>query len=379
MNIALCISKAVIGLGFWCLFTCACEAKGAELALSALRSNATLVLSWPTEYVGYYYLQQAATLPATWIMVPNSFATNRMFLSIDISAGTARSRFYRLASVATADPQISREGLFAEYLLNAHAVDSVVYQGRQRNGSIQPGVSFTTNRFGISNSACQFNGTNGFIEVPDDDHFSISTTREFSISAWMRPDTDTFPKSDGRAPGHWVYWMSKVQTGNNCDPTTGSQDEWAFRMYNKDSGETEPDPGTCGSGTPGGRPNWVSIYAFNLCAPTNSNFGAGSRTQCSPAIIGDWAHYVATFRYTGLGITNGQIKLYKLYKNGGTNDTDPFLYNGSPITPANGKAPVRFGKGSGDYFFQGAIDNIRFYNRVLTTQEVVNLFHDQAP
>jgi hypothetical protein len=77
-----------------------------------------------------------------------------------------------------------------------------------------------------------------------------------------------------------------------------------------------------------------------------------------------------------LGSTNGQIQLFK---NGGRIDSDRFLFNGMPITPGDGKALVRFGKGSGDYVFKGAIDNVRFYNRVLNQQDVTNLLNDQTP
>ena len=85
--------------------------------------------------------------------------------------------------------------------------------------------------------------------------------------------------------------------------------------------------------------------------------------------------YVATFHYTGVGPDYGTIQLYK---DGQRMDHDNFLYNGTPITPGNGMAPVRFGKESGEYYFQGAIDNVRFYNRVLTDQEVMDHYHDQT-
>ena len=52
----------------------------------------------------------------------------------------------------------------------------------------------------------------------------------------MRSDTDTCPKSEGG--GHWVYWLSKLEYGNDCDANIGSQDEWGFRKYNLDSGES---------------------------------------------------------------------------------------------------------------------------------------------
>ena len=368
------IPKALILLGCFIALTSDQAARGAELALSALRSNTSLIVSWPTQYVGYYYLQRAQNLSAPWATVTDSFPTNRMYFPTDISAGAAHSSYYRLTAIATADPRISTNGLVAEYLFNGTAIDSATYQGQPRNGSIHGGVFSTTNRFGTQNCAWRFNGMTGFIDAQDDTVFSISTTGELSISAWMRPDTNTFPKSDGG--GFWVYWLSKIDYGNNCDTDPESQHEWGLRMYNLISGEADPP---CPD-SPGGRPNWVSSYVFDLCAPTGLNYGAGSRTQCSPAIIGEWAHYVATFKHTGVAPAYGTIQLFK---NGQRIDSDDFVYRGQTITnvitPANGTAPIRFGKGPRDYFFQGAIDNVRFYNRVLTTNEVSFLYQDKTP
>ncbi|HLN03916.1 MAG TPA: hypothetical protein VK335_31810 [Bryobacteraceae bacterium] len=41
-----------------------------------------------------------------------------------------------------------------------------------------------------------FNGVNSFVEVPDNDDFSVTTTGALSISAWVRPDTLTFAKNE---------------------------------------------------------------------------------------------------------------------------------------------------------------------------------------
>jgi hypothetical protein len=325
--------------------------------LSVSYKNQSVVISWPQEYRGAQ-LEQTLDLGSTWTDVNGSLSTNQITLP-----ASGFRKFFRLRWTTNGIPML---GLVARYDLNGDANDSV----GGHHGTIHNAVP-TSNRFTNGTSAYSFNGTNAYIEIPDDDVFSISTTGEFSISAWMRPGTSTFPMAEG----HWVYWLSKVESGNHCDPNTGSQDEWAFRMYNEDSGETEPAANTCYPGSPAGRPNWVSIYAFNLCDPDGSNYGAGSRTYCSPATIGAWTHYVATFKYTGTGTTNGIIQLYK---NGQLIDHDPFFYNTTPIIPANGKALVRFGKGSGNYFFKGGIDNVLFYRRVLTPQEVLNLFTDQT-
>jgi hypothetical protein len=118
------------------------QSRGAGPVLSASRSNATVVVSWLSQPIGYYYLQRTPSLLSPWTMVTNSFSTNRLVFPIDTA-----SYYYRLADVEAAEPRISRSGLVAEYLFNGTAVDTAFYQGLQRNGSNSPsGVLASSNR-----------------------------------------------------------------------------------------------------------------------------------------------------------------------------------------------------------------------------------------
>jgi hypothetical protein len=83
-------------------------------------------------------------------------------------------------------------------------------------------------------------GADSYVEIASIADYSIPTTGALSVAAWMRPDTLNFP--------HWeetgyVYWIGKGDSG---------QQEWAFRMYNRDN-TTENPP----------RPNRSSVYVFN--------------------------------------------------------------------------------------------------------------------
>ncbi len=190
----------------------------AQYALSIIRSNANVVLSWPTPYIGSQ-LQQTRSLASPWTDVPGSLTTNRMSL-----VASSAAQFFRLCSSC-----IPTLGLVARYDLNGDANDSV----GGRHGIIHGAIP-TSNRFTNGNSAYSFNGTNAYIELPDDDVFSIATMRKFSVSVWMRPGTVTFPFSEG-GPGetNYVHWMGKGQGFG----ATGQQ-EWTFRMYNFYNSET---------------------------------------------------------------------------------------------------------------------------------------------
>jgi hypothetical protein len=86
-------------------------------------------------------------------------------------------------------------------------------------------------------SHLQFNGTQTYIEIPSHPDFSVTTTGELSISAWIAPATLTFP--DTEATGY-VHWLGKGANG---------QQEWTFRIYSQ--GNTE------------NRQNRISFYVFN--------------------------------------------------------------------------------------------------------------------
>src|SRR4051794_34459988 len=122
------------------------------------------------------------------------------------------------SSVAAAIPT---QGLVARYLFNGDVADS---SGRGHKG-VNHQASPTSNRFGTGSSAYSFNGAGAYVEIPDHNDFSVSTTGQLSISVWMRPGTLTFPDFEGSG---YVHWLGKG--GLN-------QQEWTFRMYSANNTE----------------------------------------------------------------------------------------------------------------------------------------------
>jgi hypothetical protein len=231
---------------------------------------------------------------------------------------------------------IPTQGLVARYLFNGNAQDS---SGFGHNG-VNHNVTLTSNRFGNGSSAYSFNGTNGYIEIPDHNAFSLSTTGHLSISVWMRPGTLNFPNKEGTG---YVHWLGKGEA---------NQREWAFRMYSADNLEN--------------RANRTSFYLFNLAGSE----GAGSYMQ-EAVTPGTWYHYVA--------VADIPTDTIKWYKNGVLKDQDPFINSQYHIHPQNGTSPVRVGTRDFASFFKGAIDNINIYNRALSAAEVQQLFLDTTP
>lgn len=71
-------------------------------------------------------------------------------------------------------------GLVGYYPFTGNAGDS---SGTGNHGTTKNGVSLTTDRFGNSNSAYLFDGSNDYIEIAD--HNSLDLTDSFSITLWL--------------------------------------------------------------------------------------------------------------------------------------------------------------------------------------------------
>jgi hypothetical protein len=195
-----------------------------------------------------------------------------------------------------------------------------------------------------------FDGIDDYIEIPDSSDFSVATTGQLTVSAWIRPDVLTFPiwQSTG-----YVHWMGKGEPG---------QREWVFRMYNE---QTKDDPP---------RPNRISFYVFNLAGGQ----GIGSYFQ-EPVTPGEWMHVVGT----------ADAERTSIYKNGEFKDCDRYTGSGpgpchsySPdrwIVPQRGNSPLRIGTRDLRSFFQGAIREVRIWNRALSADEVSALYAGSVP
>jgi hypothetical protein len=198
-------------------------------------------------------------------------------------------------------------------------------------------------------SFVQFNGTSAYVEVANSADFSVATTGSLSVSAWMRPDTLTFPNTEGSG---YVHWLGIGTAGEH---------EWVLRMYSQDNQEN--------------RANRISFYVFN----PQGGLGIGSYFE-DPVIPGEWIHVV--------GVVDGRRT--RIYRNGVQRDCDQYTGNDDSkchhyasnlwITPKHGNAPLRLGTRDLHSYFQGALAQVRIWNRALSADEIAGLYQqDMTP
>jgi hypothetical protein len=212
---------------------------------------------------------------------------------------------------------VPTNGLIGYWPFNENAND---VSGNGNNGTVN-GATLTTDRFGNENSAYNFNGTNNFIEVADNNLLDL--TNNFTLSAWYFTNNQTQFEQTILGKGRDVGG-----SGYNL-------------LFNTDN-------------------NGVS---YNIQIGLNSgtlNTGAGISVNQSNSI--GWHQIVGT--YDGVNI--------KLYIDGVLQFT-----NTQNITLENSSQNLYFGRELLNLprYFNGKLDDIGIWNRALTQAEITAMYN----
>ena len=117
----------------------------------------------------------------------------------------------------------------------------------RRNGQGGSGLGYGTPSLTTSGApmgvAQVFNGSNNYINVPDSDALSVTTTGQLTVSAWMSPSVVNQPTSTGG----YTRWLGK---------SSSSAHEWQFVYYDQSYSS---------------RSQWISFYNYSA----SGGLGAG--------------------------------------------------------------------------------------------------------
>lgn len=216
-------------------------------------------------------------------------------------------------------------GLILCMSMDGNANDSTKYA---HHGIIR-GATPTNNRFGSSNSAYAFNGISNYINLGNK---SLLKPNKATISMWVKPNTPS-------THGYGYAFNPLMVTGNTNTP--GNMCEAYFI-------------GVSSSGN-----NKFHASSWN---PATSSSGGGPSIQSYS--INTWYHLTAIFDNDSVRIyINGNLdKSY--FKGFSTNysSLDSIIIGYSGNNTSNQR------------WFNGAIDDVKMYNRVLTASEVQSLY-----
>ncbi|MBN1184059.1 MAG: hypothetical protein JXB49_17325, partial [Bacteroidales bacterium] len=237
------------------------------------------------------------------------------------------------------DSSLLDSGLVAYYPFNGDPNDE---SGNDNNGNVN-GASLTTDRFGNASSAYSFDGTDDYIDIPITD-FELD---KGSIILWFQIDGVNYGEQK------FIFNISNntneiiTEFVMKIDQRTGMVTQRLMSVMFID----DPDP----------RPWQIDVHENDFNSVTNFNWNCMAVVQDGTEII----MYLNGNSIGTLSFTNDVASWW--------ND----LFNATnPSTVATIGALRRNGTTIGS--FDGKIDDIRIYNRVLTQYEVQALYEGEA-
>ena len=203
----------------------------------------------------------------------------------------------------------------ARYSFSGNANDSV----GANHGTATGGPTYTTDRFGIANSAINLNGSSQYITLPNEASFDFAS---FTL-----------------------YAIVKVPSYTNMNMIVTKPSASGYGNYSMDIMPTS-------YGSNAGKAGYVH--------DTATGNWSGSITT-APIGVNTFVHVAMT--YTSLTFSG--------YLNGASNTS----YTGV-AAPVQNNNPVYIGAHlSGSFYFQGAIDEVLIFNRALTSAEITQLYN----
>lgn len=200
--------------------------------------------------------------------------------------------------------------------------------GNSLTGTASGSPTWGTGRFG---GCLNFDGTNDYVNVPDNALLDFGASQDFSISGWIKTST-------AKAAGLYPVVLAKRMTSGSPILDYGwymAAEGEAFSMY----------PEIRVNGT---------TYAINMTGTLND---------------GNWHHVV----FQRQGTT---IRAYR------DNVVDAHTITDANISGSCANSfPLRFGQidvSGFEYWFTGSLDDFRFYTRAITTTEIAALYNGTA-
>lgn len=212
---------------------------------------------------------------------------------------------------------VPSNGLIGYWPFNGNANDQTP---SGNNGTVN-GATLTTDRFGNSNSAYDFDGISNYITVLDNNVFNM---QNFTISTWVKnSSTASF------IPARYIL-------NKGCNSPTAS-----FRLYYENDGTLQEYVSDC----------WVPNRVYQN-GPSSNNL---------------WTNIIYSYDGQNLKMYVDGVLFGTTNQSGSlTNNNDP-MYIGCSTATSN--CPQL------SAFYAGKIDDIGIWNRALTQQEITNMYN----
>jgi len=223
------------------------------------------------------------------------------------------------------------DGLVAYYPFDGNASDK---SGNENNGIEHGEIEYVE---GIIDRAIFFDGATGYIQVQDSD--TLDTDHVMSISLWIKPIS--YSNSGSKIISKWYSapWSGCSNCGNG---------DWLVGLSTSENEQND-------------------IYFSVANFPEGSDLSDSIGTTSKPISINRWSQLSFVF-------DNGKLILYI---NGEyvTEKISTVDYTSLSEYTYDDIFIGQFWNHSNNYNFHGLIDDLRLYNKSLTTNEISSLYH----
>jgi hypothetical protein len=287
-------------------------------------------ICWDTRPEELYDVEVTSSLsPGSWTSlvehIPGTGGPVDYYeLPTDVSADPSDSLFYRILGPATSNTNLA-QGLVAHFPFNGNAMDE---SGNGNDGTVS-GSSPVPDRFGAAGRAYSFDGIDDYIRVSGSSDFDLSA---LTVSVWIRADDFMSAKSK-------VVLSTLINTFA----------DGGFQIHNS-----------------------AGNVSFSYRTVTGGSFSVTTSQVFTPADDGTWHHVAGTYDYDG---TNSIVHVYVdgLPRTSDVRATTLIAYDLQDLLIGLNYDSTAVG-GSLEREFEGSIDEIRIYDRVLSSNEVWQLF-----
>ncbi len=227
--------------------------------------------------------------------------------------------------VNTAQGDSLEQGLAGYWKLDdASGTTATDSSGNANNGTLTNGPTWGT---GQVKGDTVFDGVNDYVTTPNSTAIDMGANQDFTLALWVKT-------SQAATAGQHPMMLSKEDVNN---PRQG---------YNMFLHAQTDDP----------------TWYLELFSNGTAAYAVGK----SNIADGQWHHIV--------GMRKGG-RLYS-YEDGGLATVNAAGFTGS----LSKNIPLRFGRSSGSgWYFNGSLDEVRIYNRALSSEEVGKLYRETAP
>jgi len=237
------------------------------------------------------------------------------------------------------------------------------------------GITYTASRKTAAGKAATFNGTTSIIEVPNGD--LLMNTNSFTVAFWMKTN------STGKTNGHFVmglagwngfqyevfgdYTGSKFAVQYQLATGTASEDMWFPALADLGwQGWSYAKSLTVAEMTAKLKDNWINVvYTYNAPTKVGTLYFNGEKMKSFDFNLwptGDVKRGVTGLKYAGLAAGKN---LALGFIQGRNNRTITDEWADYALTTNN--------------HFKGQLDDIRFWNKAITANEVLLMYNSEKP